>query len=158
MADLLRYIQEAVVWQEVPGEISLAFSLTGCRLRCPGCHSAHTWNPNAGDPLTPEHLAQRLDRYQGLITCVLFFGGEWQPEALLELLRLTRARQLETCLYTGEEVVDQRLIAELTYLKTGPWRADLGGLESPSTNQRMTDLRTHQTLNHKFQGAHYAAS
>ena len=35
---MLRYVHEDIVWQEVPGEVSLAYSIAGCPLRCPGCH------------------------------------------------------------------------------------------------------------------------
>jgi anaerobic ribonucleoside-triphosphate reductase activating protein len=58
---------------------------------------------------------------------------------------------LETCLYTGYDNVSLALREQLTYLKTGPWIAARGGLESPITNQRFYDLRTQQLLNCEFQ-------
>ena len=39
---------------------------------------------------------------------------------------------------------------ELTYIKTGRWIADRGGLSSPMTNQQFIDLRTGKNLNHLF--------
>ena len=36
----LRFDREEIVWQEVPGEVSLAFLCSGCPLRCQGCHSS----------------------------------------------------------------------------------------------------------------------
>ena len=39
----LRYDGAAVVFSEVPDEISLAISITGCPRRCPGCHSEYLW-------------------------------------------------------------------------------------------------------------------
>lgn len=85
-----------------------------------------------------------------MITCVLFLGGEWQPHALLPLLILVRNAGLYRCLYTGLEHISPSLQEHLTYLKTGPWRPELGGLASPKTNQRFIDLRTNEILNHKF--------
>lgn len=151
----LRYISQQIVWQEVPGEVSLAYTIAGCPLRCPGCHSSDTWAPDQGYPLTASHLEDRLRVYKGLITCVLFLGGEWQMEALVARLSQVRQAGLNTCLYTGLETVPSVLCDHLTYLKTGPWIAAAGGLESPDTNQRFWDLRSGHCLNALFQGAHH---
>ena len=88
-----------------------------------------------------------------MLTCVLFMGGEWQPETLLDLLRLVRNEfGLKTCLYTGYERDEllPTLLPELTFLKTGRWMAELGGLDSRATNQRFVDLRTGEVLNRLF--------
>ena len=151
MGNFLRYVNEQIVWQEVPGETSLAYTITGCPLRCAGCHSSEFRNPNLGDPLLPEFLMQRLIDYRGLISCVLYMGGEWQPDLLEPLLRVARSQQLNTCLYTGFTSVHSSLLPHLTYLKTGVWDATLGGLTSPDTNQQFIDLRTQEILNYKFQ-------
>ena len=147
----MRFSREEIVWQEVPGEVSLAFTISGCPLACRGCHSADTWAPGQGSLLSPAYLQQRLQQYRGLITCVLFMGGEWQPDLLSARLQQVREAGLQTCLYTGLEDVSPALKPQLTYLKTGPWQAELGGLDSPHTNQRFVDLRTNQCLNHHFQ-------
>ncbi|MFA9487647.1 MULTISPECIES: anaerobic ribonucleoside-triphosphate reductase activating protein [unclassified Mannheimia] len=148
----LRFSSEQIVWQEVPNETSLAFLITGCPLGCKGCHSVESWKASKGKELTIDYLAERLTRYQGLISCVLFMGGEWQVETLLSLLKLCRQQGLQTCLYTGLERHDvpPYLLAELTYLKTGRWIAERGGLNSLTTNQRFIDLRTNENLNHLF--------
>jgi len=147
----LDYSAEQIVWQEVPGEVALAYTITGCPVGCKGCHSVDSWPVGSGSPLTDEHFQQRLQKYRGLITCVLFLGGEWQPAALLNLLKQVKREGLETCLYTGYDTVSLALREQLTYLKTGPWIAAQGGLDSPNTNQRFYDLRTQQLLNCKFQ-------
>lgn len=148
---------ESIVWQEVPNEVSLAFLIAGCPLRCKGCHSTASWS-GRGAALDAQGLQQRMDQYQGLITCVLFMGGEWQADDLCVLLKIARDAGLATCLYTGFEYEDvpPRLLAQLTYLKTGRFRAELGGLDSPTTNQRFIDLRTGAILNPLFQkGRHH---
>ncbi len=147
---MLKFTAEQIVFQEVPGEVSLAFTISGCPLGCKGCHSSDSWNSNNGITLTPDYFCQQLQRYRGLISCVLFLGGEWQPAALLELLQIARTAKLNTCLYTGLDDIAANLKAELSYLKTGRWQAELGGLDSPATNQRFIDLRTGNCLNHRF--------
>ena len=37
------YYDFQVVLQEVPGEISLCFSISGCDKHCEGCHSPFLW-------------------------------------------------------------------------------------------------------------------
>lgn len=146
----LHFCSEDVVWQEVPGETSLAYTLTGCPVGCKGCHSVDSWPAGSGVALTPDYLKTRLAQYHGLISCVLFLGGEWQPDALLNLLQLCKAHGLKTCLYTGLEGVSHELSCELDYLKTGPWIAQRGGLDNPDTNQVFTELATGKCLNFHF--------
>ncbi len=155
MTTYLKFSTEQVVWQEVPGEVSLAFTISGCPLRCKGCHSSAARNPSAGQLLTAEYFLTRLHQYQGLISCVVFLGGEWRPDELKVLLRIACEQQLKTCLYTGFENIATNLLPYLTYLKTGPWVAELGGLNSPTTNQRFIDVRTQENLNYKFLKNHH---
>ena len=79
-----------------------------------------------------------------------FFGGEWQGQRLIELLKISQGYKLKTCLYTGKEKVSQAIIAHLDYLKLGPWVESLGGLESSNTNQRMFNVKTGELLNVRF--------
>ncbi|MAD74682.1 MAG: anaerobic ribonucleoside-triphosphate reductase activating protein [Rheinheimera sp.] len=147
---MLRFTDEQIVFQEVPGEVSLAFTIAGCPLGCKGCHSSYSWRDDIGCLLTPDYFSHRLQSYQGLISCVLFLGGEWQPQHLLALLTLARTAGLHTCLYTGLDDVSADLKQQLTYLKTGRWLQERGGLSSPDTNQIFTDLRTGECLNSLF--------
>ncbi|MDF2177415.1 anaerobic ribonucleoside-triphosphate reductase activating protein [Aliiglaciecola sp. CAU 1673] len=147
-----------VCFQEVPDEVSLAFTIFGCPLRCPGCHSQDSWDPQAGQPLSDERFGHYLQRYRHLITCVLFFGGEWHLEALEAKLDLAKGLDLKTCLYTGLERVPQRLLRRLDYLKTGAWQAHLGGLQSTVTNQRFVALATGNLLNFRFRENNHAAA
>lgn len=148
----MRFISEQVVWQEVPNETSLAFLISGCPLGCKGCHSIESWNVTSGQILTESYFLAQLQKYRGLISCVLFMGGEWLENELIHLLKLANAEGLKTCLYTGRErhELSPQILAELTYLKTGRWIAELGGLASSRTNQRFIDLRTGENLNHLF--------
>lgn len=139
-----------IVFQEVPGEISLSFTMTGCKLACRGCHSVYLWNPKNGTELTDSILLDNIQRYSGMITTVLFFGGEWDESRLLELLKICKSHSLKTALYTGLTDVSSELKSNLTYLKVGPWISTLGGLNSPTTNQKMIKLETNEVLNHLF--------
>lgn len=138
----MRYTNLQTVLQEVPGEISLALTISGCPLACRGCHSADSWRATLGQPLDSAHFRRLLARYQGLLSCVCFLGGEWQPQQLRALLQIAKQQQLKTCLYTGLTLdeVPAELLLELDFIKTGRWQAERGGLDRPSTNQRFYRL------------------
>lgn len=140
----------SIVFQEVPNEISLCFSITGCKIGCKGCHSTELWNENYGGELTNKAFIGWLKKYQRLISCVVFFGGEWQPQTLIEKLLIAKNFGLKTCLYSGEKHIDINISQHLNFLKTGAWQVELGGLESPITNQVFRDLTSGEKLNHLF--------
>ncbi len=143
-------IEPTVVFQEVPDEISLCFSITGCKLACVGCHSTELWNERNGEALTNQRFKSWLAKYKNLISCVVFFGGEWNQAALIEKLIIAQASGLKTCLYSGLDTVDDQIIKHLDFYKTGRWDKSLGGLSSPTTNQRFIDNKTGNLLNHLF--------
>jgi anaerobic ribonucleoside-triphosphate reductase activating protein len=146
----MNYYDLQVVLQEVPGEISLCFSITGCRLNCEGCHSSFLRKNENGNPLTDEVYNTLLKKYKGFASCVLFMGGEWHPEKLANFLQIANDHQFKTCLYTGEEKIPDTILKNLTWVKTGRWISKLGALESEKTNQRFIEVKTNRTLNHLF--------
>ncbi len=143
-------ITPSVVFQEVPNEISLCFSITGCKVGCKGCHSTELWHEDNGISLNNASFTQWLNKYQGLISCVVFFGGQWQADALIEKLIIAKNHGLKTCLYSGEKHIDIKISQHLNFLKTGAWHETLGGLDSPTTNQVFRDVISGEKLNHLF--------
>ncbi len=141
-----------VVFQEVPNEISLAFLITGCPFACKGCHSEDSWQATAGFELSLQTFRNYLNQYQHLITCIVFFGGDWQQAQLIKLLQYAQSSGLKTCLYSGAEKVSDKITQHLNFLKTGCWQAELGGLSSKKTNQRFIDVKTQILLNYQFLG------
>ncbi|CAM1351387.1 anaerobic ribonucleoside-triphosphate reductase activating protein [Tenacibaculum insulae] len=139
-----------IVLQEVPGEISLCFSISGCSLRCEGCHSPFLWKEGSGTFLSEINFEKYLEQYQKFATCVLFMGGEWHEKTLVKFLKIAKAKTYKTCLYTGEKQVSKTILNELTWIKTGKWKKALGGLESLKTNQKFIEIATNTNLNHLF--------
>jgi len=148
----MRYSGLQIVFQEIPEEISLALHITGCPLKCPGCHSADLWNSQSGLQLTPQHLNQIILEYSKYVSCILFMGGEWDLSTLLDLIDIAQKHSKKTALYTGLEwhQVPQILKNKLDYLKYGPFIQKLGGLNSKITNQRLINLKTNKILNSFF--------
>jgi len=150
----MKYLKPKIVFQEVPDETALVFPISGCPRQCPGCHSPDLQSQETGALLTSQIYQDYLTRYQEFVTCICFFGGDQEAATLVPFLRLARQHKLKTCLYTGACLVPPEIHQELDYLKTGPWIASLGGLDSPGTNQKFVDLLTGKVLNHRFWNHH----
>ncbi len=146
----MRFHDFQIVLQEVPGEVSLCFSITGCELRCEGCHSPYLWKKGTGTELTEDYYMNTLNKYLGLASCVLFMGGEWHRERLVKFLIQAKMIGYKTCLYTGEERVEEEVLRHLDYLKTGKWVKEKGGLESVCRNQHFINVNTKENLNQVF--------
>lgn len=135
----LKYLGYAIVCEEVPDEISLAFNISGCVYKCEGCHSKYLWNYD-GRYLS-EDFIDILDKYNGLITCVCFLGGDQNMDELTKLCKVIKQRNLKTCIYSGADstLLFDNLIRDnlLDYLKVGRYILELGGLNSTNTNQIM---------------------
>jgi len=144
------YSDIQIVLQEVPGEVSICFTITGCAINCKGCHSPYLWKKGSGSLLSLEKYNQVLTKYKGFATCVLFMGGEWHKNELIAYLKHAKKMEFSTCLYTGLNEVKNEIKNELTWLKIGPWDFELGGLKSKSTNQKFIEIKSNKLLNHLF--------
>lgn len=160
----LRYDGYDVVFQEVPGETTLVFNITGCLHKCPGCHSEYLWDYHG--KLLKDDLGKLLNKYDGLITTVCLMGGDQNIDELIETFRYIKSRGLKTCLYTGLDDLDSlgatnmvNLLNTLDYYKTGHFDIVLGGLDSPCSNQKFYARRKYdnefEECSYKFWKAPY---
>lgn len=53
----MKFVDCVTTLLEVPKEVSLAFTISGCQLKCKGCHSSYLWNRENGKELTEEVLS-----------------------------------------------------------------------------------------------------
>ena len=160
---MLKVASFDIVFQEIPGEVTLALNLSGCPCHCKGCHSPHLWE-DIGEPLTADLLDNLIARYAGLITCVCFMGGDQDPAEVLRLAEHVKSyfstsstslssfpslegragerfERLHTAWYSGRNrelpSYGEGLEKGFDYIKIGPYIESLGGLKSPTTNQRL---------------------
>lgn len=134
---MLKYLYVKELFSEIPQEISLGISITGCKIHCKGCHSKELWN-DIGRPLTVERLNEILDKHDG-VTCLLLLGGEHDISTLTELFYHAHKR-VKTAWYSGLDKIpdsQQGILHYLDYYKIGRYKQDLGGLDSKTTNQKL---------------------
>ncbi len=130
---MLKVASFDIVFQEIPGEVTLALNLSNCPCHCPGCHSPHLAE-DIGEPLMADLLDGLMARYGSMITCVAFMGGDSDPDEVARWAEYVRP--LKTAWYSGRTSFPRNPRA-LDYLKLGPYIESLGGLKSPTTNQRL---------------------
>ena len=130
---MLRVASFDIVFQEIPGEVTLALNLSNCPCHCPGCHSPHLAE-DIGEELTTDLINGLIARYGSMITCVAFMGGDANPEEVAQWAHALRP--LKTAWYSGRTNMPKDETA-FDYVKLGPYIESLGGLKSEKTNQRL---------------------
>lgn len=87
-----------------PGVRFVVF-LQGCPLRCAYCHNPDTWDPQGGEPYTPQAVCEKILRYRPYLRRggVTVSGGEplMQASFVAELFRLLREQGIHTALDTS---------------------------------------------------------
>jgi anaerobic ribonucleoside-triphosphate reductase activating protein len=134
---MLKYANYDIVFQEVPNEMSLAVSISGCQIRCSGCHSRYLWE-DKGEVLSIFAIEQLLKLEDG-VTCLLLMGGEHDIDTLVEIF-MHFHRKIKTAWYCGLDMIPKDklgIVQYLDFLKVGHFDMELGGLNSPTTNQRL---------------------
>lgn len=154
---MLKYLYSQVYTKEIPNELSLGISILGCPVHCPECHSPHMWDVNCegeGTDLTVKELKSIIE-HQKLVSCILFFGGEWDMMYLKELLKICKELGYKTALYSGHELDwfktrYPNFHLYLDYIKVGRYCSEYGSLDYPSTNQRLYKIDTNEDITHLF--------
>ena len=135
---MLKYANFDVVFQEVPDEVTLAINISNCPNQCPGCHSKYLWK-DEGKPLDSTELNRLVEQYKSGITCVCFMGGDKEPESVAQLARQVKNdHKIKVAWYSGKNDLPQNVSTDhFDYIKLGRYIAELGPLDSATTNQHM---------------------
>ena len=75
---MLRLASFDVVFQEIPGEVTLALNLSGCPNRCAGCHSPHL-GEEVGEPLDDNLLNSLLSGYGNALPAFVLWEAMQRP-------------------------------------------------------------------------------
>ncbi|MDR1679577.1 MAG: anaerobic ribonucleoside-triphosphate reductase activating protein [Prevotellaceae bacterium] len=148
---MLRLASYDIVFQEIPDEVTLALNLSGCPNRCTGCHSPHL-QEDTGKALNEKVLENLLEKYGNAVTCICFMGGDGFPEEVLKLAQFIRRRgeiffALKTAWYSGKPELYKDAELYFDYIKTGKYMKELGGLNVPTTNQRLYKIENKTMIN-----------
>lgn len=133
---MIKYLEHDVTFREVPDEVTLCINITNCPYHCPGCHSPQLWE-DTGIPLNLDSLHKLIDPIKAGISCICFMGGTTEDINYLALLIRTVFFK-RVAWYTGASEIPSNIdLTRFDYIKIGPYKQDLGGLDNPNTNQRL---------------------
>lgn len=134
----MKYLNTMIGFREFPDEISLLINITGCCWHCPGCHSPELWE-DVGTELTYGELNSLINSNKG-ITLVGFMGGD--PILINSLAAYIKHNyNIKVGWYWGGTSIPEEIFtSNFDYIKIGPYIEELGGLDSPNTNQKMYEI------------------
>lgn len=136
---MLLYVSYDIVFQEIPGEVTLAVNLSNCPNKCRGCHSPYL-QEDIGEIFDGHTLDYILDKYGSSVTCICFMGGDADPEEVEKLSILIREKSrgdIKTGWYSGRPNLPEKIsVRNFNYIKIGPYIERFGGLDKSTTNQR----------------------
>jgi len=146
----LKYIDSKVTFSEVPDEVTLCISISGCQIHCKDCHSKYLWE-NKGIDLTIEEL-DRLILYNSGITCICILGGNQDYEWLNKIFThiMVKYPNIKRAWYSGEDLItsiNKTSLLVLDYIKVGSYINSMGGLNNINTNQRFYKIDMVRTEN-----------
>ena len=132
---MLKYVDTAITFSEVPNEVTLCINLSNCHFHCPGCHSKYLWE-DVGEELYFNKLIELIKQNEG-ITCVCFMGGDNDLDTLYHLFKRCKLMypNLKIAWYTGRKDFPTDL-PDIDYIKIGPYIEEFGPLNNPNTNQK----------------------
>lgn len=139
---MLKYTDTQVTFREIPDEITLCINISGCPIKCPDCHSKKLWD-DVGTELSSNELLRLISKNKG-ITCISLMGGDsdiLEIKNLIYTIRNEYDDELAIAWYSGQDVIHPAMLAILDYYKYGSYKKELGGLDSPTTNQKLFEIR-----------------
>jgi len=141
------YDKYDILFQEIPDEISLAFTLKACQFNCIGCHSPHLKEVK-GKQLDIELINNLLMKYGDSITNILFLGEGNDKKELIKLMAWS-SKFKKVSIYSGKDYVEHEYLPYLSYYKVGSYQESFGGLSSENTNQRLYKIQC-EDVTYKF--------
>jgi len=150
---MLRYSNYDIVFQEIPGEVTLAINLSNCPNGCKGCHSPYL-QQNIGEVFDRSTLKYLLDKYGNSVTCICFMGGDATPDKVEELAWFIKAKseeKIKVGWYSGKSKLPENISVEsFNYIKLGPYIEKYGALNKPTTNQRFYKIEDGKMIDNTF--------
>ncbi|WP_196599045.1 hypothetical protein [Pectinatus frisingensis] len=154
MSILIPVVSKGITLTEVPNKVAVYFEIGECVRNCKGCHSEHL-RCKVNEKMSLYQMMQYAEaQVDKGANAIVLMGGTTNglSDEELEELIIVMSGIAPVCLYTGtDDESFHRWLAQklpLTWLKTGSYKAALGGLQSPTTNQRFYKVDIKYTFIH----------
>ena len=163
----MKYIYNGILFQEIPDEITIGFTLLGCTRHCKGCHSSKYWDINLDPEIGYTFYVTNIIRdvysnpMNNAATTVCFFGGDWNCSSFFDVVldfkydmyRNSSYHKYKLAWYTGLDeykAINDITIELFNYIKVGEYNKELGGLRSKTTNQKLFKTRELTDITSRF--------
>lgn len=155
MPILVPVVSTGITLNEVPDHVAFYFEIGNCTQNCPHCHSPHLTVQQTLAFTSIEDMERMAERAaeQGA-NAIALMGGTTNGLRESDIIQILRCLSviLPVCLYSGSDDAERdRYLAEqgnATWLKTGSYKAELGGLTSATTNQHFYRIDYHYGKDH----------
>ena len=149
MSVLVPFVRKGITFNEVPDRMAVYFELGGCDAGCVGCHSPELSEDVQTLTNSDDLIRWAVDQIDAGANDIVVLGGttsrQISEKDLIELLCYL-SWIAPVCLYSGRDTVqndiDVAVKGGCTWLKTGSYQADKGGLQSKTTNQKFYKIGT----------------
>lgn len=134
---MLKYADVLIGFSEIPSEITLCINISGCIVKCKGCHSPYLAG-DIGQVLDWQSLERFIKENIG-ITCICFMGGDNNPYSVDCLAETVKYKypNIKTAWYSGRQLLSKDIhLYNWDYIKLGPYDEEKGPLNNPNTNQK----------------------
>lgn len=130
-----------ITLNEVPNKVAVFIEFNNCHLRCKGCHSPHLHSDMFDGKKTDikyiiSYVEKQIDKGAEYIVLMGGDNNNIMPHDLYILINKL-SEIAPVMLYSGSEDTSILTYTNLTLLKTGGYSEELGGLLSPTTNQKV---------------------
>ena len=135
--EMLKYVETAVTFSEIPDEITLAINISGCPCNCKGCHSSYLAE-DIGTELTFNEVRKLIKKNNG-ISCIALMGGDAEPNKINALASfiINHYSSIKVAWYSGRQELSEDIeLSNFDFIKLGPYKGEFGPLNSRTTNQR----------------------
>lgn len=156
MSVLVPLVKKGITFNEVPDKMAVYLELGDCFQGCKGCHSPELSKCMKLSDYTDSDDIRRwvVDQIDSGANAIVVLGGTTasllNTEDLIYFLR-DLAQIAPVCLYSGSDFeATDKMIADqgdCTWLKTGSYKEELGGLDNPKTNQRFYKIEGCYVIN-----------
>lgn len=142
MSILIPVVDTGITFSEIPNHIAFYVEIGECTQKCRGCHSPELCCAVEEKTDLEDLLYMAEEAVDKGANAILLLGGTSNSLNIRELLLIIDALAdiAPVCLYSGVDTKELNdyiaFNSNLTWIKTGSYKEELGGLSSPMTNQR----------------------
>lgn len=146
-----KYVEDKIVFEEIPDCVTLAVTISNCPFHCQGCHSSYL-RENIGTILNENEINQLFEKHKGF-NCFLFLGDSHKDD-IINCAKYIKEnyKGIKLAVYSGYDDILPEYKPIFDYVKTGKYMEEFGPLSKETTNQRLYEIEcgTEKDITYKF--------